>query len=111
MKKPAARVNAIAFAEMISALSDGGTPKEIAEQTGLSLNTVYDYVNALHKRGQIHISGWVQDTAGKTRARNFKLGAKTDAKKTPVSKVEATRRWRQKRAARATFEALTQLGA
>ena len=107
----ASRINAIAFAELICALADGGSFEEIAEHSGWSLRVVYGYVNALHKRGQVHIESWAPDRAGRMCVKVFKLGPGKDARKKRVSPTESCRRWRQKLAARATFDALTQLGA
>lgn len=101
------RVNAVAFAEFIAALSMGGhTFQELAEHTGLHIKTVYAYVKALHKAKQVYIESWVKDRAGRVCVAVYRLGHGKDAKKQRVSRAESCRRWRERRTERFNLVAL-----
>jgi len=97
MKRPI-RINALAFANLVSALFDGGyTARELADVSGLSIATVRRYVNALHKAHAVHVSGWDQDDCGRYKAVQYTIGEGVDMPKpAPASKLEKRARWRSK---------------
>lgn len=90
-------MNAIACAELLSALDGGGyTLAELAEESGLHIKTVGAYCNALHKAGLIHIQSWANDRAGRSFLKVYQLGSAKDAKNRLVTNSESMKRWRAK---------------
>lgn len=72
------KVNALTFSIMCKLLMDGTrTCKELAEESGLHVCTVYDWTSQLHKHGVIHICMW--DGEANRSVRIFKLGPGKDA--------------------------------
>jgi predicted transcriptional regulator len=91
-----AKTNAISYSFLIKGLMDGTkTARELAEETGLTLYTVYGHLNELKKRGAIHIVFWERDTRGRECMPIYMLGKGTDVKKKPPkTKTEKSREWR-----------------
>ena len=91
------RINADAFARLIEAIADRPRSyKAIAEETGLHYTTVRDYVNALHKRQQVHIAGYGADARGYNTIPLFGRGFGIDAKPAAMSSAERKRKQRTK---------------
>lgn len=97
VKRPI-RINALAFANLVTALIDGDyTMRELADVSGLAIATVRRYVNALHKLHAVHVSGWDQDDCGRYRAAQYTIGEGVDVKKpAPAPQREKSARWRSK---------------
>lgn len=81
-RKPGSRrankVNALTFSIMCRLLMDGTrTCRELAEETGLHVMTVYDWTAMMHKQGVIHICMW--EGEGRASTRIFMFGAGKDA--------------------------------
>ena len=93
------RINAISIAELMVGLQDGcHTMLELAEMSGLAIQTVRRYCQQLHKRGVIHICDWREDKNGGRTLKVFELGPGKDKPKPPRRSVsEVCARWRAKK--------------
>ncbi len=93
------RVNAIAIAELMVGLQDGcHTMLELADMSGLAIQTVRNYCNQLHKRGAVFISDWREDAKGGRTLKVYELGQGKDMPKPKRrSKAEACAKWRAKK--------------
>jgi hypothetical protein len=99
---PRPRMSAVANARMMQALIDGATRQEIMEETGLSYDTVRDYINAMLKPAEgprvVYICGWQKDPTGRHSIPVFKFGLeKTNAKKPKKDRLQISRESRQRR--------------
>jgi len=92
------RVNAMAVSRMIAAMNDAPyTAQELTEESGLSMQTVRNYLKALYKAKAIHIADWTEDERGVRSTRAFMIGNKDDAKKPrPITSKEACAKYRAK---------------
>lgn len=92
------RINAIAIAEIMIGLQDAcHTMWELADMSGLAIQTVRNYCNILHRKGIVHIADWREDVKGGRTLKVFALGSGIDMPKPkPQPKVEGCRRWREK---------------
>ncbi|MGI9150452.1 MAG: hypothetical protein ACR2IX_02930 [Limnohabitans sp.] len=72
------KVNAMTFSIMCKLLMEGTrTCKELAEDTGLHVLTVYDWTREMHRQGIIHICMW--EGEGRASMRIFMFGVGKDA--------------------------------
>ena len=101
MRRSSVRVNAIAIAELMVGLQDGcHTMLELADLSGLSIQTVRNYCNQLHKRGAVFVADWREDAKGGRTLKVYELGQGKDMPKPkPQPKTEACKRWRDKQRA------------
>ena len=92
------RINAIAIAELMIGLQDAcHTMYELADMSGLAIQTVRSYCNTLHRRSVVHITDWREDAKGGRTLKVFALGYGDDMHKPkPQPKTEGCRRWREK---------------
>jgi hypothetical protein len=92
------RINAIAIAELMIGLQDAcHTMWELAGMSGLSIGTVRNYCNTLHRKGIVYIADWREAGNGGRTLKVFALGSGTDTPKPkPQPKIEGCRRWREK---------------
>lgn len=92
------KVNAMSYALMIKLLMSGDlTCKEIAEETGLHLVTIYQYTRELHKVGAIHIAQYLPDAYNRHTIKVYKLGKGKDAKHVRMTQAERQQRYRDKK--------------
>lgn len=78
------KVNALSFSIMCKLLMEGTrTCRELADETGLHVLTVYDWTAVMHKQGIIHICTW--EGEGRSQTRIFMFGPGKDAPR-PVKK-------------------------
>lgn len=103
VKKPTpVRLNAVLFAMAVEELVQGPTSrKELMEHTGLSPETVFSIIRALHSRRLIHIAGWERDGADRASIAAFEFGDKPDAKKPRRRTHMENKRTQQERKRRA----------
>lgn len=89
----------IAIAIMMARLVEGPTTaQDIADDSGLSAQSVRGYLRALRKHRAIHIAGWELDEAGRQTLAAYALGRKQDAKRTPaLSRAEIARHYRARK--------------
>lgn len=89
----------MAVAEMIKGIQDAcHTLYELADMSGLSIQTTRHYCNTLHKAQVIHICDWREDAKGGKTLRVFAMGYGDDAKKPkPMSCKEACARYRARK--------------
>lgn len=91
------KVNALTFSILVKLLYEGTRNcYELAEDTGLHVLTVYDWVREMHRQGIIHICMW--EGEGRSSVRIFKMGPGKDAPR-PIkerSRIHAEYRARKK---------------
>jgi hypothetical protein len=105
---PRPRMSAIANARMMQALVDGATRQEIIEETGLSYDTIRDYVNAMLKPAEgprvVYICDWQMDRTGRYSTPVFKWGVgKTNAKKPRKCRNQVAREYRARKKMKEAF--------
>lgn len=97
LKKPV-RLGAMSMAKITRALLDG--PCSIGElrlASGLSTNTLHEYMRALRKEGVVHISGWERDAMGRESLRVYSLGFGKDVGRQKKSKAQIARECRARK--------------
>jgi len=97
LKKPV-RLGAMSMAKITRALLDG--PCSISElrlASGLSTNTLHEYMRALRKEGVVHISGWERDGMGRESLRVYKLGYGKDVARKKKSKAQIAKECRARK--------------
>lgn len=101
--------HAIAFAVVVRELLTGPcTARELAEETGMRHETVLGWIRALKRYRAIHVSSWVEDSAGRRGTAAYSLGDKPDAARRPMEPIDIKRRYRLRSKQRAALAALTQ---
>lgn len=92
------RVNAIAISELLIGLQDGcHSMLELAEMTGLAIQTVRLYCNTMHRKGIVHIADWTEDNKGGRTLKVFALGSGKDMHKPKrLTSAETCARYRSK---------------
>lgn len=94
-----ARPAHLAVALMMGRLLDGpATVQDIAQETGLTEQSVRDYMRAMRKRRAVHVAGWEHDTAGRQTLAAYQLGRKPDAVRVPPrTNAERMRHYRARK--------------
>ena len=72
------------------------TAHDIAEETGLHVNTVSRYVREMHKAKLAHIVGWEKDVKGRDATAVWKFGYGRDKPRAVVSAAERQRTYKQR---------------
>lgn len=92
------RVNAVAIAQLLIGIQDAcHSCHELAELTGLQVQTVRYYLNTLHSKGIIHICDWKEDARGSRILKVFSLGTGKDVPRPkPMTGKEICARYRAK---------------
>jgi hypothetical protein len=97
LKKPV-RLGALSMAKISRALLDGPCSiRELKVISGLSTNTLHEYMRALRKEQVVHICGWEKDATGRESLRVFKLGAGRDAPRSKKSKAQIAKECRKRK--------------
>lgn len=97
LKKPV-RLGAMSMAKITRALLDGPcSVSELRMASGLSVNTLHEYMRALRKEGVVHISGWERDAMGRESLRVYKLGFGKDVARRKKSKAQIARECRARK--------------
>jgi DNA-binding transcriptional ArsR family regulator len=97
LRKPV-RLGALSMAKVTRALLDGPcSVGELKLASGLSGNTLYEYLRALRKEGVVHICGWEKDATGRESLRVFKLGPGKDRPRAKKSKAQVARECRKRK--------------
>jgi len=73
---------------MVLALLRSATVPEIAEESGLSEQSVRGYIRAMRKRRAVHVADWEHDKHGRRTLRAYALGQKPDKPK-PLQRTRA----------------------
>lgn len=96
--KPA-RPAHIAVAVMVARLVEGpATVQDIADESGLSEQSVRGYMRAMRKRHAVHVAGWELDAAGRHTLAAYRLGRKPDAARVPpLTRAEMARHYRARK--------------
>lgn len=99
LKKPV-RLGALSMAKVISALLEGPcSVLELMGLSGLSANTVHEYMRALRKEGVVHIGAWEKDSTGRESLRIFQFGPGKDVPRRKKSKAQIAKECRQRKKA------------
>jgi hypothetical protein len=97
LKKPV-RLGALSMAKVTRALLDGPcSVPELKVISGLSINTLHEYMRALRKENVVHICAWEKDATGRDSLRVFKLGAGKDRPRGKKSKAQISKECRQRK--------------
>ena len=97
--KRAKKMNAFTYAMLIRLMMDGTrTCRELAEETGLHILTVYDYTYHLHKSGAAFIVTW--DGEGRHQTRIYMIGRGKDAPRPSKSRKQIADDYRSRKAAK-----------
>ncbi|APW43323.1 winged helix-turn-helix domain-containing protein [Rhodoferax saidenbachensis] len=92
------RLGALSMAKVMRALMDGPCSiQELKVISGLSINTLHEYMRALRKEGVAHIGAWEKDATGRDSLRVYKLGNDKDAPRSKKSKAEVARDCRKRK--------------
>ncbi len=98
------KVNAMSYSRLIKLLMDGTrTAAELAEETGLHKQTVYDYTRQLHKAKAVYIADWEKDSMGRDCMPIFMIGNKKDAKRHTKTAAERAADYRARKKTAATI--------
>lgn len=98
----------IALAQLVRAMQAGQYDcHQLAEITGLNLNTVYRYAAAFYRAGAAHICELRPDSRGAYKTRVFKLYPGIDAR--PPKRTRAERARRQRKMERGPDNVLTSI--
>jgi hypothetical protein len=98
------KVNASRYAVLMNLLLDGTrTCRALADETGLSMLTVYNYTHHLHKAGAIHIAAWVGK--GKHQTRIYAAGKADDAPRPSKTRRQISADYRARHAAKGQEQA------
>lgn len=97
--KRAKKMNAFTYAMLIRLMMDGTrTCRELAEETGLHILTVYDYTYHLHKSGAAFIVTW--DGEGRHQTRIYMIGRGKDAPRPSKSRKQIAEDYRARKTAK-----------
>ena len=92
------KVNAMSYAHLIKMLMEGTrTANELARDTGLHKQTVYQYTRELHKVKAVYIADWEKDTLGRDAMPIFMIGNKPDAKRAAMTKAQIAKNYRARK--------------
>jgi len=92
------KVNAMSYAMLIKLLMDGTrTAEELAQETGLHKQTVYDYTKELHKRKAVFIADWEKDNMGRDCMPIYMIGTDPDAKRTAMTRAQIAANYRARK--------------
>jgi formylmethanofuran dehydrogenase subunit B len=97
LSKPV-RLGALSMAKVTRALLDGPCSiRELQVISGLSTNTLHEYMRALRKERVVHIGAWEKDATGRESLRVFKFGPGKDQPRAKKSKALIARECRQRK--------------
>jgi hypothetical protein len=94
------KVNAHVWAKVIDMLLVAASCREIADETGLTYETVREYFSVLHNKKVIHIDHWDMDPRGAMTVAVYRMGHGKDAKK-PKPRTATQRKQAQRARERA----------
>ena len=104
--KRAKKMGAFTYALLIRPLMEGTrTCRELAEETGLHILTVYDYTYHLHKSGAAFIVTW--DGEGRHQTRIYMLGKGADAPRPSKSRKQVHADYRARAAAKELLQRMS----
>lgn len=98
MKQQMRKMNCLAYCNLIKLLMEGTRScKELAEETGLHVLTVYQYTREFHKAGLAHIVAWEPDTRGRSITKVYMWGEGKDAKRQKIPSTQRSAAYRAKK--------------
>ena len=94
------KMTPLCYAKMIKALQENDYDyHELAELTGLHVNTIGEYMRCLHREGAVHVCDWHKDKLGRDTTPVFRMGEGRDKKRHKLSDVQKSARHRAKKKA------------
>ncbi len=100
MGNPSVKMGALTYARMIRALhGKPHTKAQLADATGLHVQTIGHYLNALHDEHMVHILDWERDRMGRQTTAIYVWGMGIDAQRTPKTVNQKMRDWRARKRA------------
>lgn len=92
------KIGAISYASLMQRLvSDHATLHELCDHTGLHMQTIRDYVEALHKARLVHITAWMPDILGRDQTPVYSWGVGVDKKRANKSVTQRQRDYRERK--------------
>jgi predicted ArsR family transcriptional regulator len=92
------KVNCMIFCKLIKLLHEGTRScKELADETGLHVLTVYQYTKEMHRQGLVHIALWEMNDYGRPQIKIYMWGPGKDAKRATISRAETSRRYKERK--------------
>lgn len=105
------KVGALSYAKLVALLDEGvHTAHSLAEETGLHVKTVYEYVAALRHEGIVHVCMWEPDGKERFVIPVFQLGRGKDAVRPKLTGYQKQQRARDKRKAAQLLQVQAGLG-
>jgi hypothetical protein len=94
------------YVDLLAHLTEGVvSAQDLADLTGLHVETTRVFVKEMHKRGLVHIAQWDTRLNRRIKLPMYKLGEGIDKPKPPrLPSAETTKRYRQRQKLRAQFD-------
>jgi predicted transcriptional regulator len=99
VKRAPSRTSHVAIAELVARLASGpSTVIEIAEQSGLSEQSIRGYIRAMRRRKVVYIAAWEDDLRGRQTLAAYAIGDRPNAaKKPPRTRSQIAKSYRARR--------------
>ena len=106
-KQRQAKVNPLALAKMLKAMTEPASWKEVQDECGLSQRTLGPYLKAFRKEKLIYVAGWEKDARGSFSIRIWKWGDKDNVPKPkPKSAAQRSREYQARQRLRKAMEGI-----
>jgi hypothetical protein len=94
------------YVALLAHLTEGAvSAQDLADLTGLHLETTRDFLKEMHKRKLVHIAQWDTKLNRRIKLPMYKLGEGIDKPKPPrLSSAETTKRYRQRQKIKEKFD-------
>jgi len=97
MRKPV-KINSLSVAKIMGALFKGPcTVTDLLAVSGLSLNTIRGYVQAMRSEKLIYVASWKKCSMGRDIIRVWAFGNKPDAPRSTKTKAQVARECRMRK--------------
>lgn len=92
------KVNAYSYAKLVQLLTLAPhSAQELADETGLHVHTVREYVRELVKAGVVRVASWQEDARGRCTIAEFELSSKPSVKRPRLTAAQRAARYRDAR--------------
>jgi hypothetical protein len=94
------------YVALLAHLTEGAvSAQDLADLTGLHLETTRDFLKEMHKRKLVHIAQWDTRLNRRIKLPMYKLGEGIDKPRPPrLSSAETTKRYKERQKLRAQFD-------
>ena len=94
------------YVALLAHLTEGAvSAQDLADLTGLHLETTRDFLKEMHKRKLVHIAQWDTRNNRRIKLPMYKLGEGGDKPRPPrLSSAETTKRYKERQKLRAQFD-------